>query len=299
MILRILEVLFPVALVAGTGFALRRFGFGGRPALQKLAIYVLGPPFIITSLATSEARLADLGRLGAFAAAMYVALALLALAVARGLKFRRDATVASVLALAANNCGNYGLPIVLYGFGAAALPIGVAFVATHITVQVLIGLPIVSTASPKDVRLRARLGPAIPYILAAAIGLLLKGFAVQLPVLIERPLVLVGQAWVPLLLLLLGMELAEIDLRGIVGRAALLALVKLTAPPLLALGLLTAFRFEGTWFWVLLLQASTPTAVNSLLFAREFGVRPDLVAGTLALSTIGSIATVSILLALS
>jgi len=296
MVLRIVEVLSPVVLVAAVGFALRRTGFDARSALQKLSIYVLGPPFIVTSLATSEARLGDLGRVGGFAAAMFVALALVAAAISVAYRFHRDEAAASILALAANNCGNYGLPIVLYGFGASALPIGVAFVMMHFVVQILVGLPIASLAGSRN-RGRLHLAPVVPYLGAVVVGLLLKGFAVELPALVERPLTLLGQAWIPLLILLLGMELADISLRGIAGRAALLAVAKLAIPPFLALGLLAAFRFDGLWFRVLLLQASTPTAVNSLLFAREFDVRPDLVAGALAISTLGSIVTMSILLA--
>lgn len=295
--LRIAEVLVPIALVAGVGFVVARTGAGGRPTLQRLAIYVFGPPFIVHTLATADARLVDLGRTLVFALGMYGGLAVVGVVVAVALRFRRDAAIASVLALAATNCGNYGLPLVLYGFGPAALPIGVAFVAAHTTVHMILGVPAAAVASSGR-RGRLRMGPAIPFIAAVLVGALVRAYDVSLPTLVERPLELLGQAWIPTLLLILGMELGEVDLRGVAWRGVVLAAAKLTLAPLLALGLLVALRFDGLWFKALLVQSSTPTAVNSLLFAREFGARPDLVAGVLALSTLGSVVTVSLLLAL-
>ena len=45
-------------------------------------------------------------------------------------------------------------------------------------------------------------------------------------------------------------------------------------------------------------KCSMPTAVNGLLVARQFDARPDLVASTLLLSTLGSILTISVILGL-
>jgi hypothetical protein len=73
-------------------------------------------------------------------------------------------------------------------------------------------------------------------------------------------------------------------------------MAKLLVPPALAWGLAALCGFEGTTRAVLILQASMPTAVNGVVFARQFGVRPALVAMTLALSTLGSLVTLPLLL---
>ena len=74
--------------------------------------------------------------------------------------------------------------------------------------------------------------------------------------------------------------------------------MKLFLPPLLAFGLVTALRIDGLVRDVLIVQSAMPTAVNGLLLARQFDVRPDLVASVLMLSTMGSILTISVLLGL-
>jgi hypothetical protein len=295
-VLRILEVIAPVVLVAGAGFLARKLGLDGRRGIHTLALYVVGPPFMFLALYGSDVALADLGRTVLFAIALYAGLAAVALLLGRVLGWERPARLAAVLGMAPTNCGNYGLPILLFGLGDAALPIGVVFVAAHSIGHMLFGLPALSFAAHRG--RRPRLAPVLPYILALGLAQLLRSVDATVPTVIERPLALLADAWIPVLLLLLGMELADVNLRLNLGRSAVLGLGKLAIGPLLGLGLVYAFGFEGVWFKALLIQASTPTAVNSLLFAREFDIRPDLVAGTLAVSTLGSILTVSIVLAL-
>jgi malate permease and related proteins len=51
-------------------------------------------------------------------------------------------------------------------------------------------------------------------------------------------------------------------------------------------------------FAVAILQASTPTSVSSALWALEFDARPALVSAAVVLSTIASVVTLTILLAM-
>ena len=107
---------------------------------------------------------------------------------------------------------------------------------------------------------------------------------------------LLGQTWIPLLVVLLGVELAAIaSFRG-ASEAVPLSVVKLLVPPALAVGLAALFGLDGMMRTVLVLQASMPTAVNGVVFARQFGTRPALVAATLVFSTVGSLVTLPILL---
>ena len=98
------------------------------------------------------------------------------------------------------------------------------------------------------------------------------------------------------MLVLLGMELVRIRIAHVWRKATLLAGIKLILPPLLAFGLVTLFRIDGLVRDVLIVQSAMPTAVNGLLLARQFNVRPDLVASVLMLSTLGSIVTIAVLL---
>ena len=137
-----------------------------------------------------------------------------------------------------------------------------------------------------------------PYVYAVGFAVLLRsaGPSFALPAAIARPIQLLGDMWIPLMLVLLGMELVRIRIAHVWRKASLLAALKLILPPLLAFGLVTLFRIDGLVRDVLIVQSAMPTAVNGLLLARQFNVRPDLVASVLMLSTLGSIVTIAVLL---
>ncbi|MCK5915447.1 MAG: AEC family transporter, partial [Deltaproteobacteria bacterium] len=66
--------------------------------------------------------------------------------------------------------------------------------------------------------------------------------------------------------------------------------------PLVAILLCQLFGIQGMPRNVLILQTSTPAAVIPLLYAVNYDTRPDMVAGTIFVSTITSALTLTFLL---
>ena len=317
-ILEILNTILPVFLVAGAGFALSKavlnriarteggaveagaaaVSSGIRQFLHVLAFHVSGPAFVFTALRTSDVSLDALGAPAIMGVLMYAVLVIAAVAVAAIARWDADGRKAAVLSLASKNCGNYGLPIMLFAFGEEGLVIGTIFMISHVLVHMTVGLSIASWSEEHSVMKRLVSALRFPYVYAIGLALLLRALAVPIPAAIERPIELIGQMWMPLMLILLGVELAHVKLAHVWRPSMILAGVKLLLPPVLAFGLAALLGLEGVMRAVLILQASTPTAVNGLLVARQFDARPDLVASTLMLSTLGSILTISILLGL-
>jgi len=317
-ILEILNTILPVFLVAGTGFVLSRLVFdripdpsagsagGGAPAvshavrraLHVLAFHVAGPLYVFDALRTSDTSIDALGMPAVMALAMYGILTLVAFGIAAIGRWDSGGRRAAVLALASKNCGNYGLPIVLFAFGDDGLVIGTVFMITHVLVHMTLGLSIASWSREHSLGKRLASALRFPYVYAIGLALLLRALAVPMPDSIGRAVALIGQMWMPLMLVLLGAELANVRLAHVWRASSALAAVKLLLPPAVALGLSWLLGLDGITRSVLILQASMPTAVNGLLVARQFDARPDLVASTLMLSTLGSVLTISILLGL-
>jgi predicted permease len=325
-ILHIVNVVLPVFLVAGVGAlfsrfvidrmvvtSLRRSSSGVaepdaaavdgistviRRSLHLLTFGVAGPALIFTKLLHAELGAVTVGEPVLVALAMYVLLTAISFGIGAVGRWNSEERRATVLALASKNCANYGLPIVLYAFGEEGLVIGTLFMIAHIVTHMTVGLSIAGWAGDGS-RWKRLLGVfRFPYIYAVGLAFLLRavGPAFDLPAAIARPIEMVGEMWIPLMLILLGMELARIRIAHVWQKASLLAAVKLVLPPLLALGLVTVLRIDGLVRDVLIVQSTMPTAVNGLLLARQFDVRPDLVASVLMLSTLGSIVTISVLL---
>jgi predicted permease len=59
-----------------------------------------------------------------------------------------------------------------------------------------------------------------------------------------------------------------------------------------------ALGIEGLLRVVLIVEASTPTAVNALILSLQYDRRPDLTASVVLLTTVGNLATMSVLLML-
>jgi hypothetical protein len=294
----LIAAVVPVLLIAALGAALSRLTRLDFRALHVFAYWVAGPALVFRTLFLAEFAARDLWRIAVFVVGAYATLLVLAVVAGRLARWDRDKTRAAALALASKNCANFGLPIVASSFGAEGLAIGTVFVSIHVIAHVVAGGTYAGWDSSRGLCSALRRAAAIPYLYATALALGLRALVPALPAPVDVTLQLLGQTWIPLLILLLGVELAAVaSFRG-ASEAIPLVAAKLLVPPLVAFGLAALLKLDGLTRTVLILQASMPTAVNGVVFARQFAVRPDLVAATLVFSTVGSLATLPALLSL-
>lgn len=293
-----LNVIVPVGLVAGVGFLFGRYGKYGTEPLTKLTFYVLSPALIFHSMVTHSITAQDFTHTLTFVAIVFAILFALSLIVPRFLGWDADTRAASVLSLCLNNNGNYGLPVLLFAFGEAGFTLGVIYMVTLMAFVVIFGVGVASWHKGMSVRRLVLSILKVPWFYAFALALAARAFSISLPLTVSRPIELLAQAAIPLQLLLLGMALANVRVEGLLRQAALLTTAKLLIPPVLAWGVTAALGIEGLLRAVLIVQASTPTAVNALILSLQYNRRPDLVSSVVLLTTVGNLATMSVLLTL-
>ena len=298
MILTIAEIVLPVFLVTAVGAWIGRRRDIPTTALRHITYTIAGPAVIFSVLLESEIELQSLGLTALVSASMYVLMALVAWGGSTAARWDATKRKGAVLALASMNCANYGLPIMFYAFGDEGLAIGAMFMVTNLLFHMTLGVAVAAWERGEAPRARFVRFLKNPYLYAIILALILRETGVGLPTVLLRPIELVGQIWIPLMLLLLGMQLVKLKVGEIWRPATALSLVKLLVPPALAFGLTELLGIDGVWQAVLVLQSSTPTAVIGLLVAQEFDTRSDLVAATLLVSTLGSVLTMSLLLGL-
>ena len=261
------NVIVPVALVAGIGFLFGRCTKLGTTFLTKLSFYVLSPALIFHSLISHSIAASDLTSTVVFVAIVFSTLFAFSFAGTRLLGWDKDTSVAAILSLCLNNNGNYGLPVLLFAFGEAGFALGVVYMVTQMAFVVVFGVGVASWEKGMSVwRLLLHI-LNVPWFYAFALALLVRTFSIGLPLPVSRPIELLAQAAIPIQLLLLGMALSKVRIEGLVRQAALLTVAKLLVPPLLAWGVTTALGVEGLLRSVLIVQASTPTAVNALILS--------------------------------
>lgn len=292
----LVDVLVPVFLLVGVGWILGRFlRLDGTP-LARVTFWCLSPALIFESLRTAELPPESVGLVAAFVVAHYLTLFLISIPLRRRLfPDDRDAQVAASLVLVFGNCGNLGLPILLFAYGQAGVEVGAVFLAVNSILFATLGIWIACWEGSSSWRKTAINFFKVPwpYVLGAvALARWLGG----LPVWLTRATGLLSQGAVPVLVLLLGVQLAHVRPQELAGSAVALAVARLLLSAMLAWGLTAAFRVQGILRGSLIVEGSVPTAVNSFLLSLQYERQPDLAAAVLLLSTLLSAGTLSLTL---
>src|SRR5262245_47461130 len=109
-----------------------------------------------------------------------------------------------------SNSGNYGVPLIQLTFPEDYLPYQTAVLALHSVLIAPMALLAIERRGDNPPGIwKALFGT--PLLPAVAIGYLLKGFEIELPQMSAIPLKLVSEAFTPMALLLLGVQLASIE----------------------------------------------------------------------------------------
>jgi predicted permease len=296
------EVLLPVLVVVACGYALRRIFSVDLRSLNRVSMYVLSPALIFTTLARIEVTGGEALRIAAVSALFIMAMAVVTLLCAAPLKLDQAGLAGLLLCTMFMNSGNYGLPTARFAFGEEGFQRALLFFIPQTILTQVLAVPIAGMARG------ARGNPVLqvlkmPQIYAALAGLLAHSMGLNLTsgshaaiTSLLRGVALMSDAALPLLLLLLGMQLAQgvaVEQRGLTTLATLL---RLLASPLLALGLAWLLGLSDLTTRVVVLEASMPTAVNMVLYSLEFDAQPGFVAGVVVVTTVLSLATLTLLL---
>jgi predicted permease len=120
----------------------------------------------------------------------------------------------------------------------------------------------------------------------------------QLPLSVMRPIKLLSDAALPIMMMVLGMQLERAALPQrpwLIGLATVLTLVM---APLLGFALVTVLGLSGAARQAAIIEASMPSAVVTTILALEYEIVPSFVTGVVFVSTLLSPFTVTLLIAL-
>jgi predicted permease len=123
------------------------------------------------------------------------------------------------------------------------------------------------------------------------------GTGVSVPVTIMRPISLLSDAALPMMVLVLGMQLERAAIPERPSVVALAVVLSLVAAPVIALGLASLLGLSASGRQAGVVLASMPVAVITTILALEFDVAPAFVTSTVFVSTLLSPLTLTPLLA--
>jgi predicted permease len=290
------QSVLPVLLIGGLGYLVGRARSLDLTPITGLTVLVLVPAIVFDSLARATLPRELFSRLVLHVALQLVGIWLLTAVVARLVGWHGPAQGALLLSTLFGNSGNVGLPLALFAFGPDGLAIAGGWFAVMAIAGSTIG-PYLAARSRGGARAAAGRVARQPIIYAVAAGVLVNLSGWPLPGPVAKASQLLAGGAVALMLLLVGLQLARLAVREEAPAAALATAIRLLAVPPIAWVLGRVVGLEGIAFAVAVLQSSTPTAVTSALWALEFDARPALVSAAVVLSTIASVVTLTVLLA--
>lgn len=297
-----LNNLLPIFLCAGAGLAVGRAFEPDIKTINRLTFYIFSPCLVFTSLTHSPVPGGELTQITLFVVVFVVLMIVLAAFTGRLLGLSRQGLVTLIIASAFVNSGNYGLAAVNFAFGEAALARAVVFyVASTFTVYTL-GI-VIASLGKQTVRDALRELVSVPAFYALIAAGLVRGFGVEAPLFLDRAITLLGEAALPVMLIILGLQMARTRLehqhwppgrRALVGAGVCLQLL---IAPLAALALAYPFGLTGLTWQAVVLEASMPTAVITTVLAVQYDLDAEPVTLVVVLSTLLSPFTLTPLIA--
>ncbi len=288
--------IFPIFVVAGLGYIVQRQVGLDKRTLSSIVFYCLSPALVFSSLVNSELPVAELGGMALFTLLAILLMGLIGLLLARLLRFSRIETAAFLIVLMFVNGGNYGMTLNLLRYGQDGLARAVVYYMTSTVLAYTIGVLIASMGRlPWRAALRRIL--FLPPLHAAVFAVIVYLYNIPIPAPLMRGIDVAGAGAIPVMLILLGMQMA--DLRG---RARWRLAIPAVSTRLLlgpAVGLLVAggIGLTGLTRSVAIIEASMPTAVFSIILATEFDLQPEAVTSIVVWSTLLSPLTVATVIA--
>jgi len=300
----------PPLAIAGTGYLLGRWHEIDVKPLSTVTIYLLLPALVFHSLVTmpiaGDTVVSMVAAMTAFTAGIAIAAAI----VGRLAGETGSVLSGATLAAAFPNVGNFGIPVATFAFGDVGRTTAVVFVLVQTVLIYTVGVYFLSKSGDdvgQSIAIRRVLTLPVTYAMLAAGAALALGVVPPEGGSTMRTMKMMGDASIPLFLIILGLQISNMSPGRTVRRVLPTVGVKLLVAPVVAGAVALATGIAdleaGRAFVVL---ASGPAAVTPLVLTIEFtDERPegpsaaDYVGTVIVVTIVGSLPVVSGLLLLS
>ena len=292
------DVILPVVLVAALGAALGRWRRVPAEPLSTVVFFLFTPSLVFNSLANTTLPADVSFRVVGVAVVVFIAGLALAYAWSRAAGHASAMRAGFALVVVSGNAGNMGFPVTQLAFGDVGLQVAVVNFVAVSTLANTAGVFIASLAGRSH--RHALLAPfKYPALYAAAGGLLVNAFDIDLPTAIDAPIGTMAGAAVPVMLVVLGLQLQRgLGDESLVDTAAANAL-RLLACPVIAYFATLALGVDGVAQRVSIVLAGMPTAVFTTILATEFAANPRFVTRAVVTSTLASVVTLTVLITIA
>jgi len=288
--------ILPIFVVAAVGFALaRRFGANVK-TLSTVAFNALSPCLVFNQLVTTPISGSQSLRIVAFGILLTLAIGLVARLIALPLKLDRMTLSSFLLVAMFSNSGNYALPVVLFAFGRDALAFASVYLVTNAILIYTAGI-LVAASGHGSVRLALTRLFKVPALYAVIAAVIVLATGATVPIAVMRPIGLLSDAAIPIMLLVLGMQLERAVMPKHPKAVAAAVVLSLVVAPLIAFALTALLGLTGAAKQAAIIEASMPAAVITTVLALEFNLDASFSTSVVFFTTLLSPITLVLLIA--
>lgn len=289
------QVVLPVFAIFLLGYGIQKWKKLDIRSLSTIAIYIFTPMLVFQTFYRAELN-------QQYADMVLFSLLLLAILIAVNVSYCKikqyDQSVESglILSTAFMNSGNYGAPIVLFAYGDTAFAYAVSLLVLHTILMNFFGVFYAARGKAGiDYAFKAVL--EMPPTYAVIVALILNLGGVKVPETILSAVDLLAAPTIPLVMIILGMQLAEIKIAKIEwDKMSFGVFVRLLLSPLIAIVIIYFMPMDPLLEKVLILTAAMPSAATTVIYAIQYDTEPDLVSGVTLITTLLSVFTITLLL---
>ncbi|MEH6457817.1 MAG: AEC family transporter [Cocleimonas sp.] len=279
-------VLFPIFVLILIGYLYAKTRPIDMEFANRLNMDVFIPALLIDALSRKSFNLIDYQPLALAGITVVLLSGVLAWFIAKGFKLSVPMFVPSMMF---NNCGNMGLPLAILAWGNEALGAAVVLFLSSNLLHFTLGAYIVGGKISWWNLLK------MPVNVATIIGLVISFTQWEIPATIHKPIEMLAQIAIPLMLVALGVRMTTVDLKawriGILG-----AIVCPLVSVIVAFGILFFIPLEPFQRVQLLMFAALPPAVLNYMFAEKYQQQPTEVASIVVVGNAFSIFVLSLML---
>lgn len=293
------NVLIPVFAIFILGYiGEKKIGFDPK-SISAMSLYIMTPVLVFKTFYTNIVNI-DYLYITVFALTLCIALILIIYLISyiRGYSIKEKCGL--ILGSVFMNNGNYGTPVALLLFGAAGFDYAVILMVIQTIVMATVGIYFAARGSDIGGGFKDTLGVVVrmPIVYGALAGWLFQVTGITIGSSFMTTIDLVGNAAIPTIMLVLGMQLAKISLKNVEREKILYAvMIKLAVAPVIAWGIAYFLPVDTLLKQLMVIMAGMPSAANTTMYAIQFNTEPEFVSVCTFVTTVLSLISLPVLFA--
>ncbi len=282
------KVTLPIIVLVALGWLLQPRLQLDVATLNRLQVYVVMPAFFVHFLSSGKQPISVIWPVVYFGIVQFLILIPIGWLIALLMRQRRSLAPMIGLATAYANVGFFGVPVTQLAFGSEYLIYQSVLAALMAILTCTVGVWMMAP-SGGNVLIKLKSVFETPLVPAIGLGLLLRGFEVEVPVLVSQPMQFLGSIFTPLALYTLGAQVAATRVveagRVEWGAQTLLLLLKFVLAPALTWWICRTMGLPDDISDVIVVATATPVGVLITIFAAEYKSESAFLSTAVVLST--------------